>query len=166
MIIGSMNKYRFLACLMVLTACEFSNLPFQNEGTTLLQTSKQLNCTEKRYEFTIDSLWDVVSTRLEKVLPDTMPPGRRENMIKIRNATLLKQFKIFYTTLDTASLNLIGRSGNIDSLTALKVMALKEQREAHERKVLDFLIQVEKEDPRASKKWNEKFLKALKEDCR
>lgn len=166
MIIGSMNKYRFLACLMVLTACEFSNLPFQKEGTTLLQTSKQLNCTEKRYEFTIDSLWDVVSTRLEKVLPDTMPPGRRENMVKIRNASLLKQFKIFYTTLDTTSLNLINRSGKIDSLTALKVMALMEKREAHEKKVLDFLMQVEKHNPQAAKKWNENFLKAMQEECR
>lgn len=90
-----MNKYRFLVLCLVCTACNSHELPFENEGNPLLAESKQLNCTNQRYERTIDSLWDIVSTRLDQVLPDTMPPGRRENMIQIRNAGLLKQFKIF-----------------------------------------------------------------------
>ena len=166
MIIGHMDKFSLWGLMFMLSACDFADLPFQTEGETILAKSKQLNCTQKRYEQTIDSLWDVVSTRLEKVLPDTMPPGRRENMINIRNATLLKQFKIFYVTLDTTSLNLITRSGAIDSLTALQVSDLKLQQEAHEKKVLDFLMKVEKQDPKAARKWNENFLKAAKEDCK
>lgn len=161
-----MNKYRFLVfCLVVCTACSSEELPFKDEGNPLLVESKQLNCTNQRYERTIDSLWDVVSTRLDQVLPDTMPPGRRENMIKIRNAGLLKQFKIFYTTLDTVSLNLITRSGQIDSLIALQVMELKVQRETQEKRVLDFLMKVEQQNPQAAKQWNKKFLQAAKEAC-
>lgn len=147
------------------TACSSKELPFENEGNPLLTESRQLNCTNQRYERTIDSLWDVVSTRLDQVLPDTMPPGRRENMIKIRNAGLLKQFKIFYTTLDTLSLNLITRSGTIDSLIALQVMELKVQRETHEKRVLDFLIKVEQQNPQAAMQWNKKFLHNAKEAC-
>ena len=160
-----MNKYRFLVLCLVCTACSSKELPFENEGNPLWAESKQLNCTNQRYERTIDSLWDVVSTRLDQVLPDTMPPGRRENMIKIRNAGLLKQFKIFYTTLDTVSLNLITRSGRIDSLIALQVMELKVRRETHEKRVLDFLIKVEQQNPQAAKQWNNKFLQATSEAC-
>lgn len=160
-----MNKYRFLALCLVCTACNPKELPFEEEGRSLLAELKQLNCTNQRYEHTIDSLWDIVSTRLDQVLPDTMPPGRRENMIKIRNAGLLKQFKIFYTTLDTVSLNLITRSGRIDSLIALQVMELKVQRETQEKRVLDFLMKVEHQNPQAAKQWNKKFLHAAKEVC-
>lgn len=150
---------------LICSACSSKELPFEDEGAPLLAESKQLNCTNQRYERTIDSLWDVVSTRLDQVLPDTMPPGRRENMIQIRNAGLLKQFKIFYTTLDTVSLNLISRSGQIDSLIALQVMELKVQRETLEKRVLDFLIKVEKQNPQAAMQWNKKFLLAAKEAC-
>jgi len=160
-----MNKYRFLVLCLVCTACSSKELPFENEGNPLLAESKQLNCANQRYERTIDSLWDVVSTRLDQVLPDTMPPGRRENMIKIRNAGLLKQFKIFYTTLDTVSLNLITRSGQIDSLIARQVMELKVQRETQEKRVLDFLMKVEHQNPQAALQWNKKFLQAAKEVC-
>jgi hypothetical protein len=147
------------------TACSTSELPFEEEGHQLLVESKQLNCSNERYEQTIDSLWDVVSNRLDQVLPDTMPAGRRENMIKIRNAGLLKQFKIFYTTLDTVSLNLITRSGMIDSLIALQVMELKVQRETQEKRVLDFLMKVEHQNPQAAKEWNKKFLEAAHGVC-
>lgn len=160
-----MNKYRFLVLCLVCSACSFKELPFENEGNSLLAESKQLNCANQRYERTIDSLWDVVSTRLDQVLPDTMPPGRRENMIKIRNAGLLKQFKIFYTTLDTVSLNLISRSGQIDSLIARQVMELKVQRETQEKRVLDFLMKVEHQNPQAALQWNKKFLQAASEVC-
>lgn len=160
-----MNTYRFLVMCLLFPACSSKELPFKEEGSRLLAESKQLNCTNQRYEHTIDSLWDVVSTRLDQVLPDTMPPGRRENMIKIRNAGLLKQFKIFYTTLDTVSLNLITRSGKIDSLIALQVMELKVQRETHEKQVLDFLIKVEQQNPQGAKQWNQKFLQVASERC-
>lgn len=160
-----MNKYRFLVLCLVCSACSSKELPFENEGNSLLAESKQLNCANQRYERTIDSLWDVVSTRLDQVLPDTMPPGRRENMIKIRNAGLLKQFKIFYTTLDTVSLNLITRSGQIDSLIARQVMELKVQRETQEKRVLDFLMKVEHQNPQAALQWNKKFLQAASEVC-
>ena len=160
-----MNKYRFLALCLVCAACNSKEQPFEEEGKSLLAELKQLNCTNQRYERTIDSLWDVVSTRLDQVLPDTMPPGRRENMIKIRNAGLLKQFKIFYTTLDTVSLNLITRSGQIDSLIALQVMELKVQRETQEEQVLNFLMKVEHQNPQAAVQWNKKFLQASNEAC-
>jgi hypothetical protein len=160
-----MNTYRFLVMCLLCSACSSKELPFEDEGNPLLAESKQLNCANQRYERTIDSLWDVVSTRLDQVLPDTMPPGRRENMIQIRNAGLLKQFKIFYTTLDTVSLNLITRSGQIDSLIALQVMELKVQRETQEKRVLDFLMKVEHQNPQAALQWNKKFLQAAKEVC-
>ena len=160
-----MNKYRFLALCLVCTACNPKELPFEEEGKSLLAELKQLNCTNQRYQHTIDSLWDIVSTRLDQVLPDTMPSGRRENMIKIRNAGLLKQFKIFYTTLDTVSLNLITRSGQIDSLIALQVMELKVQRETQEEQVLNFLMKVEHQNPQAAVQWNKKFLQASNEAC-
>ena len=160
-----MNKYRFLALCLVCTACNPKELPFEEEGKSLLAELKQLNCTNQRYQHTIDSLWDIVSTRLDQVLPDTMPSGRRENMIKIRNAGLLKQFKIFYTTLDTVSLNLITRSGRIDSLIALQVMELKVQRETQEEQVLNFLMKVEHQNPQAALQWNKKFLQASNEAC-
>jgi len=160
-----MNKYYFWVAGLLLTACSTEELPFKTEGEILLAENKQIGCTQKRYKYTIDSLWDVVSARLDRVLPDTMPPGRRENMINIRNANLLKQFKIFYTTLDTTSLNLINRSGRIDSLIALQLVELKVQQETQDKRVSDFLSQVEKKHPHAVKQWNQKFLNASKEGC-
>lgn len=160
-----MNKYYFWVAGLLLTACSTEELPFKTEGEILLAENKQIGCTQKRYKYTIDSLWDVVSARLDRVLPDTMPPGRRENMINIRNANLLKQFKIFYTTLDTSSLNLISRSGKIDSLIALQIMELKVQQETQEKRVSDFLMKVEKQNPRAAKQWIQMFTEAATEDC-
>lgn len=160
-----MIKYYFLVAVLLLTACNMEELPFKSEGEILLAKNKQIGCTQKRYKQKIDSLWDVVSARLDRVLPDTMPPGRRENMINIRNANLLKQFKIFYTTLDTTSLNLISRSGEIDSLIALQILELKVQQETQDKRVSDFLNKVEKKHPQAVKLWTQKFLRASKEDC-
>lgn len=160
-----MNKYYFWVSGLLLTACSVEELPFKSEGEILLAKSQQIACTQKRYKYTIDSLWDVVSDRLDQVLPDTMPPGRRENMITIRNANLLKQFKIFYTTLDTTSLNLISRSGKVDSLVAVQLVELKVQQETQDKRVSDFLMKVEKQNPRAAKQWIQKFTEATNEAC-
>lgn len=160
-----MNKYYFWVAALLLTACSTEELPFKSEGETLLAENKQIGCTQKRYKQKIDSLWDVVSARLDRVLPDSMPPGRRENMINIRNANLLKQFKIFYTTLDTTSLNLINHSGKVDSLIALQLVELKVQQETLDKRVSDFLMKVEKQNPRATKQWIQKFTKVTNEDC-
>lgn len=160
-----MNKYCFWVASLLLSACNSEELPLKPEGEALLAGSKEISCTQKRYQHTIDSLWDVVSTRLDHVLPDTMPPGRRENMINIRNADLLKQFKIFYTTLDTTSLNLIRRSGKVDSLIAHRMVELKVQQETHERRVSAFLSKIEKQKPQFAKEWTKKFLQASKENC-
>lgn len=160
-----MKKCHLWFTVLWLTACTTQELPFQSEGKALLVESKYINCTQKRHKHTIDSLWDVVSARLDQVLPDTMPSGRRENMITIRNANLLKQFKIFYTTLDTTSLNLISRSGKVDSLIALQMVELKVQQETHDKRVSDFLMKVEKQNPHAVKPWIQKFAKAANEDC-
>lgn len=160
-----MNKYCFWVASLLLSACSSKELPLKPEGEALLIGIKQISCTQKRYQHTIDSLWDVVSTRLDRVLPDTMPHGRRENMINIRNADLLKQFKIFYTTLDTTSLNLIRRSGKVDSLIAHQMVELKVQQETHDQRVSTFLIKIEKQNPQAAKQWTQKFLQASKENC-
>lgn len=44
-------------------------------------------------------------------------------------------------------------------------MELKVQQETHEKRVLDFLIKVEKQNPQAAKQWNKKFLGATSEAC-
>lgn len=160
-----MNKYCLWVAVFLLTACTEKESPFETEGESLLAESQQISCTQQRYKHTIDSLWDVVSARLDQVLPDTMPPGRRENMINIRNANLLKQFKIFYTTLDTTSLNLIGRSGKLDSLIALRMVELKVRLETQDKRVSDFLMKVEKQNPQAAKQWIQKFTKVSDEGC-
>lgn len=160
-----MNKYCLWVAVFLLTACSGKELPFESEGDALLAESKQISCAQQHYMHTIDSLWDVVSARLDQVLPDTMPPGRRENMINIRNANLLKQFKIFYTTLDTTSLNLIGRSGRLDSLIAVRMVELKVKLETQDKRVSDFLAKVEKQNPQAAKQWIQKFTEVSDEEC-
>ncbi len=150
--------------LLLLFSCQ-SPLPpaLQEKGEALLSRSKQLHCEDLDYRETVDSLWDVVSTHLEKAIPaDAMRDVEKANAVQLRNTSLIK---MVWRDMDAASRALLDRSGKMDSLIANQVKDLQVRREKLEGEQALFINQVAKEAPKAVKDWTKKLIDASKEAC-
>jgi hypothetical protein len=160
----SMRFFWCFTLLLPLFSCQ-SPLPsaLQEEGEALLSRTQALHCEDMGYQEQVDSLWDIVSTHLEKAIPaDAMRDVEKANAVKLRNTSLIK---MVWRDMDAASRKLLDRSGKMDSLIAVRVMDLKVRREQLESEQAKFIDQVAKEAPQAVKDWTKKLIDAGKGVC-
>jgi hypothetical protein len=150
--------------LLLFFSCQ-SPLPpaLQEKGEVLLSRTQKLHCEDLGYQTKVDSLWDVVSTHLEKAIPaDAMRDVEKANAVQLRNTSLIK---MVWRDMDAASRILLDRSGKMDSLIANRVKDLQVRREQLESEQAYFIDQVAKEAPEAVKDWTKKLIDANKGAC-
>ncbi len=85
--------YWFSFLLAVLWACEN-----KNEETALIdlfQKEKALNCQLASMKDSITTEWDNINQLLAESLPADMPAEEKNNMLKVRNANLIRMFQSF-----------------------------------------------------------------------
>jgi hypothetical protein len=141
--------------LLAFPGCQEDN-HWKQDGDALLLRSQSLDHQLLFLNSQIDSLWDTTSTQLANALPPDFPSIDRDIFINARNADHIRMF-MSYKLLDSASQSLVMQAGAYDSVLALQVRDLFQERQKFEQEKIQFLAQVEKKDKTASQAYAEKF---------
>lgn len=149
---------------LLFVGCTTKNLQDQATGEKLLTISRDIACQQQALAVKTDSLWDGVSSRLSTTLPKEMLKQDRENMIKLRNTDLIKMFKV-YPRLDSFTKRKVEEAGNVDEGIVVNLQALHQKMEANDQAVFAFLGSLEKNSPKAFKKWSKAFDDAKHHPC-
>jgi hypothetical protein len=152
-----------IACL--LPACNQANTAsWEAEAEALLVRAQELECRRYTLHFDIQELWDLVVDSLDAKLPASVQPNERKNMLAVRNAPLIKMFKVF-PKLDTAIQNLVEQAGMTDEKFADELRAVQAEIQANELEILQLLGELEKTSPKAKAQWQSAFDAARARPC-
>ncbi len=132
---------------------------WNKESALLLQSSKDLMTRHHQLDTSVDSLWDVTTTNLEKQLPLDFPSSDREIFLKARNVYHMKMFKS-YELLDTNAKSLIVQAGEYDQKIAQQMQELMEEGSQLDRNKNQFLNEVAQTDPKLSRQYADQFRSA------
>ncbi len=144
---------------MIIQSCSNSNAASEKQYLALLATSRDLRCQILDIKYQNDSMWDTVSVILDQKLPHkNIIESDRANMLTLRNAGIIKEFKVFQN-LDSSIQKIVFDAGAQDAKNALKLKEVLAKFEDYQKEKDMFLMQVEKVDPAKSKKYMEELMK-------
>lgn len=116
--------YLFILSFSIL-ACDQT----QQEESLLLnlfQKEKQLNCQLISMKDSITSEWDNINLLLENNLPENMPIDEKNNMLKVRNANLIRMFQSF-ETVDEGVKMALNKTEQLDMEMTKRITGLKQE---------------------------------------
>jgi hypothetical protein len=142
-------------------SCKENN-QWEQESTTLINSSKDLAARHLQLDASVDSLWDVTTSILEKQLPQDFPSIDRDIFLNARNADHMKMFKS-YELLDNNTKSLIEQAGLYDQKIAQQMQELLEERSQLERNKVQFLGKVAQSDRDLSRQYGDQFRTASTE---
>jgi len=151
-----------LACTMLTQLSCKENNQWEQESTTLINSSKDLAARHLQLDASVDSLWDITTSILEKQLPQDFPSIDRDIFLNARNADHMKMFKS-YELLDTNTKSLIEQAGLYDQKIAQQMQELLEERSQLERNKVQFLGKVAQSDRDLSRQYGDQFRTASTE---
>jgi len=150
------------ACIMLTQwSCKETN-QWDQESATLIKSSQDLSNRHQQLDASVDSLWDITTSTLEKQLPQNFPSIDREIFLNARNADHMKMFKS-YELLDTNTKSLIEQAGLYDQKIAQQMQVLMEERSQLERNKVQFLGKVAQSDRELSRQYADQFRSASNE---
>ncbi|MCB9339026.1 MAG: hypothetical protein H6577_12925 [Lewinellaceae bacterium] len=118
--------YFFLSLLLfAVFGCE--NKP--NEEAALLelfQKEKALNCQLASMKDSITTEWDNINHLLQKNLPTDMPAEEKTNMLKVRNASLIRMFQSF-DDVDEGVKMALDKTEQLDMEMTKRITVLKKE---------------------------------------
>ena len=93
----SLNYSTILVCLILLSnSCQYGSR--QTKETYLqhlLVQTKSLHCKIADLSVEAKTLWDSVNAGIEARLPADMPSHHRINMLRLRNARMIREFEVY-----------------------------------------------------------------------
>lgn len=93
---------------------------------TLFQQEKALKCELSLMKDSIVTEWDNINALLKSVLPPDMPPQEQANMLKVRNANLIRMFQSF-DSLDESVKMALTKTEKIDAEMTKRITSLKQE---------------------------------------
>lgn len=136
----------------------------KNFLVVLLQ-EKEIRCELASLKDSIGYEWDNMNAMLEKNLPPGMPETEKNNMLKVRNADLIRMFESFDETGEGVKSALLAVEQK-DREMAARIVSLKEKlQEIESRKMTLFEKIGELEGEAAVRDYKEIYRKAINENC-
>ncbi len=136
--------FYFLSLLVVgVSACSQP----MDETKALAELSQQellLNCRLSGIRDSISGQWDQVNQMLDEKLPPDMPAKEKANMLKVRNANLIRMFQS-YEGLDQELKSTLEFTENMDLDLTRQITALKQELEVLEIRKMVVFEQIYKE---------------------
>lgn len=106
-------------------------------------------------------LWDTVVQVMDEQLPPKMPADERANMLKVRNASLIRMFET-YPTLPENVQKQVDEAEDRDEALAAQMKAQMDSIKHYEERVNRFLAEAAQIHPDSGKAWRGRF---SKRDC-
>lgn len=92
----------------------------------LFQQEKELNCRLLSMKDSIDTEWENTNFLLEKNLPSDMPSEEKANMLKVRNANLIRMFQSF-DDMDKKVKIALQKTEQMDEQMTKRITTLKQE---------------------------------------
>lgn len=116
----------------------------QNEKTALLELfhkEKALNCRLASMKDSITTEWDNVNHLLEESLPADMPEEEKTNMLKVRNANLIRMFQSF-ALMDEEMKMELKKTEQLDLEMTKRITTLRQEANMIETQKIELLGQI------------------------
>lgn len=107
----------------------------------LFHKEKKLNCQLASMKDSITLEWDNTNRILEEHLPTSIPEEEKQNLLKVRNANLIRMFKT-YDQLDATVKMEVKETEEIDKKMSQRINALKQESHKIESQKIQLLNKV------------------------
>ena len=126
---------------------------------------KEIHCELASLKDSITHEWDEMNALLEKNLSSNMPAEEKNNMLKVRNAGLIRMFESF-DEVDEAVKRALSEVEQKDREITARIVDLKKKSQKIEsQKMALFEIMSQLEGEEAVRNYKEMYGRSLKEDC-
>lgn len=144
-------------CVLLVASC--ANEPFEQwiqEGARLQKRLIEAHCAMEQLNRESKQLWDTVVHVMDEQLPTSMPADERHNMLKVRNASLIRMFEV-YPRLPDAVQNQVDEAEQKDRQLASRMKAQVDTIKHYENRIDDFINRVAASHPDSAKTWQLRF---------
>lgn len=146
----------------IISACIEENLP--DDVESIAEKLHKKTCVLQSINLEMDNMWDSVSFQLQIELPDDMPKQERDNMVSVRNASLIRMFKRF-DGLPEKLQSMVDSAGRADEQAVLRIQQIKldiSELESEKRYIFEAL---EKVDPGRLVRIKDEFDDRVRKPC-
>ena len=149
--------------LIVLTGCKTKD--FTNQLMAISESEHNIKCELEVMKKEINKEWDTMNESLDDHLPAEMAEQEKVNMLKVRNANLIRMFNT-YKTLDSEMKDQLRFVEKKDSMMAIEINLLKEKLIEVENNKMELFNEILKENGQtAILKSREMYQKNLLKNC-
>lgn len=122
-----MKPLSYFLFLLIFTVLGCVNKPKEKAALLeLFRKEKNLNCQLVSIKDSITTEWDNINHLLEENLPADMPVEEKTNMLKVRNANLIRMFQS-YNNIDEGVKMELNKTEQLDMKMTKRITALKQE---------------------------------------
>ena len=159
------TMYTAITALLFLCHCARESQE-ETQLRQLFRQEKDLTCQLATMKDSITTEWDEINRLLEAHMPAEMTAEERANMLKVRNANLIRMFQSFDQMGDTVK-TALSHTEAIDQQMTQRILLLKQQTQDIEAEKMALLQEVSQQDGNAAVARLQSLQQAiLSEDCR
>ncbi len=126
---------------------------------------KEIRCELATLKDSISYEWDNMNAMLEKKLPPGMPAAEKNNILKVRNANLIRMFESFDNAGEEVK-NALSEVEKKDREMAARIVMLKEKLQEIESRKMELFEKIgELEGEAAVGDYKEMYRKSIVESC-
>lgn len=131
-----------LSAILGILSCH-NTPPLEDRLEQLAQAFQDLDCRQATLEAEAISSWDEVVEQLDARLPEDMPAAEKNNMLTVRNASLIRMFESYHELSDSVQA-LVSRAEQKDKDVVASLNEIKAKRSVLDKEKRDFFLAVEK----------------------
>lgn len=156
-----------LSIILGISACNLLAREYQDdELSSLIESEMNLRCIMDSIRSAVKAEWDVVNEKLDRGVPETMPEEEKQNMLKVRNASLIRMFES-YAGLDPGIQQAVDHAEEKDRFMAGRVSEINRQLRILEERRYAIFSEMEKKGQLVSvNEWKERYRAGLEDPCR
>jgi uncharacterized protein YdcH (DUF465 family) len=144
-------------CVLFIISCaDQPSEQWVQEGARLQKQLIEAHCAMEQLNGESKQLWDTVVYAMDEQLPATMPTDERRNMLKVRNASLIRMFEV-YPRLPDAVQHQVDEAERKDQELAARMKAQVDTIKYYENRIDDFIKRVAVSHPDSARIWQLRF---------
>ncbi len=133
--------------VLLLISCQSSGEQEREKILSLAEKSREIECQMEALETQSENMWDKTNLELEKALPEDIEEYEKTNMLKVRNADLIRMFES-YNELDGSIKAKVDFTEKMDFAMADSIRALQQRQKLLIDSVRSQLMKVASDEKR------------------
>lgn len=161
-------RYASLGAALVLVSligCKDSSSEVQSEINTMVSKHAKLKCNLSAMEGSLENTWTDMNVLLAQELPKDMPIDEKNNMLAVKNGSLIRMFESFEGLNDTIK-KALNRVENEDLKMVTKIHEVKNMLSKLEDERMTLFAKIQNTHPEELEKWRNLYQELLSRPCK